>query len=136
MRVMVDTNVIISAILKEGSLPDLVLTEVCENHELILCDYIINESYDVAKRRFPMRIQVLDRLFAKLRYELVSAPRHGEIQMRDVKDQPILNAAIENNVDVLVTGDKHFLELDIEIPQICTPSEYRDMFIEKFNTSD
>ncbi len=44
MRVMVDTNVIISAILKEGSLPDLVLTEVCENHELILCDYIINEA--------------------------------------------------------------------------------------------
>ena len=45
MRVMVDTNVIISAILKEGSLPDRVLNEVCENYELILCDYIINESW-------------------------------------------------------------------------------------------
>lgn len=136
MKVMVDTNVIISAILKEGSLPDLVLTEVCETHELILCDYIINESYDVAQRRFPSRIQVLDRLFAKLRYELVPAPRVGEIVMRDVKDQPILNAAIENNIDILVTGDKHFLELDIEIPQICTPSAYRDMFIEKIYTPD
>ena len=78
-----------------------------------------------------MKIQVLDKLFAKLRYELVSAPRLGEIQMRDVKDQPILNAAIEYNVDVLVTGDKHFLELDIEIPQICTPSEFRDIYIKK-----
>ena len=84
MRVMVDTNIIISAILKEGSLPDMVLNEICENHELILCDYIISESYDVAKRRFPMKIQVLDKLFAKLRYELVPAPRFGEIQMRDV----------------------------------------------------
>jgi predicted nucleic acid-binding protein len=29
MRVMVDTNVIISAILKEESIPDVVLTDVC-----------------------------------------------------------------------------------------------------------
>lgn len=129
MRVMVDTNVIISAILKEGSLPDIVLNEVCENHDLILCDYLISECYDVAKRRFPMKIRVLDNLFAKLRYELVPAPRLGEIQMMDAKDQPILNAAVEYNIDVLVSGDKHFLKLDIRTPKICTPSEYRDLYI-------
>jgi len=39
MRVMVDTNVIISTFLMEGALPDIVLNDVCENHELILCDY-------------------------------------------------------------------------------------------------
>ena len=58
MRVMVDTNVIISAILKEESISDVVLTDVCENHELIICDYIILECYTVAKRRFPQQIQV------------------------------------------------------------------------------
>ncbi|MHB1336003.1 MAG: putative toxin-antitoxin system toxin component, PIN family [Candidatus Humimicrobiaceae bacterium] len=131
MRVMVDTNVIISSILKEGSLPDIVLNDVCENHELILCDYIISESYDIAKRHFPLKILVLDKLFAKLRYELVPAPKLCEIKVRDVKDQPILNAAIDNSVDILVTGDKHFLELDIEIPQIYTPAEYRNLYIEK-----
>ncbi len=129
MRIMVDTNVIISAILKESSLPDLVLNDVCENHELILCDYVLNESYDVAKRRFPAKIQVSDRLFSKLRYDLVPTPRLGETVMRDIKDQPILNAAIENNIDLLITGDKHFLELDIEMPQICTASEYKYMFM-------
>lgn len=128
---MIDTNVIISAILKKGSLPDIVLNEVCGNHDLILCDYIINESYDIARRRFPLKIIVLDKLFAKLRYELVPSPRLCEIKMRDVKDQPILNAAIDNCVDVLITGDKHFLELDIEIPQICTPAKYRNLYIEK-----
>jgi len=71
---------------------------------LILCDYIISESYDVAKRRFPNKIDVLDDLFAQLRYELVPAPRIGEIQIRDVKDQPILNAAITYDVDILITG--------------------------------
>ena len=127
---MVDTNVIISAILKEGSTPDIVLNDVCENHELILCDDIIRESYEVIKNRFPQKIQVLDQLFAKLRYELVPAPRLGKTVMRDKNDQPILNASIEYNVDVLISGDKHFLELEIETPQICTPAEYRDSYIE------
>jgi predicted nucleic acid-binding protein len=49
--------------------------------------------------------------------------------MRVMVDQPILNASIEYNVDVLITGDKHFLELGIKTPQICTPSEYRDLYI-------
>jgi len=29
-------------------------------------------------------------------------------QIRDVTDQPIVNAAIENNVDIILTGDKDF----------------------------
>jgi len=129
MRVMIDTNVIISAILKEGSLLDLVVNEVAERQELILCDYIIKECYEVALKRFPSKIKIIDRLFANLRYELVSAPRFGEIKMKDVKDQPILNAALEYNVDVLITGDKHFLNLDIEIPEICSPAEYKRKYI-------
>lgn len=131
MRIMIDTNVVISSLLKQGSVPDIVLNDVCENHDLILCDHIISESYDVAKRRFPQKIDVLDDLFAQLRYELVPAPRTGEIQIRDVKDQPILNAAIIYGVDILISGDKHFLELDLEIPQIITPSEYKKQYIDK-----
>lgn len=130
MRIMIDTNVIISAILKQGSVPDIVLNNVCENQELILCDHIISESYDVAQKRFPSKIEVLDNLFAKLRYELVPAPRIGEIHIRDIKDQPILNAAISYGVDILITGDKHFLELDLEIPQMITPSKYKEHYID------
>lgn len=130
MRIMIDTNVVISALLKQGSVPDIVLNDVCENHDLILCDLIVSESYDVAKRRFPNKIDVLDDLFAQMRYDLVPAPRTGKIQIRDVKDQPILNAAITYGVDMLITGDKHFLELDLEIPQIITPSEYKKQYID------
>jgi putative PIN family toxin of toxin-antitoxin system len=129
MRIMVDTNVIISAMLKEGSVPDLVLNYACENCDLILCDHIIDESYDVANRHFSKRLSVLDDIFAKLRYELVPAPRTGEIEMRDIKDQPILNAAITYDIDVLVTGDKHFLELEIERPEIMTPSKFLEQYV-------
>ena len=74
MKIMIDTNVIISSLLKQGSVPDIVLNYVCNNHNLILCDHIINECYTVAKRRFPTKIDVLNDLFAKMRYELVAAP--------------------------------------------------------------
>jgi|GEM_PF-2209640 len=74
MKIMIDTNVIISSLLKQGSLPDIVLNYVCNSHSLILCDHIINECYIVAKRRFPNMINVLDDLFAQMRYELVAAP--------------------------------------------------------------
>ena len=124
MKIMVDTNVIISAMLKKGSVPDLVLSYACESCDLVLCDHIVDECYDVARKRFPQRLSVLDNIFAKLRYELVPAPRTGEMKMRDIKDQPILNAAVTYDIDIIISGDKHFLELEIERPEILTPSEF------------
>lgn len=126
---MVDTNVVISDLLKQGSVPDIVLNDVCENHDLILCDQIISESYTIARRRFPNRVDVLESLFAKLRYELISAPSTSQIRINDIKDQPILNAAMTHNVDILITGDSHFLELDQDMIQIITPSEYKEKYI-------
>lgn len=130
MKIMVDTNVIISALLKPGSVPDIVLNYVCENHELVLCDQIIRESYIVAQRRFHDRAEVLQDLFSKLRYELVSEAKTNKIQITDTKDQPILNAAITHNIDVLVTGDRHFLELDPVVLQTMTPSEFKGKYID------
>jgi len=128
MRVMVDTNVILPAIIKRNSIPDLVLTYVCENHDLILCEYIIKECYDVAERRFSARLYVLDQLFSKLRYEIVTEPKLCEIEIRDKKDQPILNAALGNDVEILITGDKHFLELELNALKVCTPSAFIDIY--------
>ena len=129
MRVMADTNVIISSILNEGSVCDEILNDICENHELILCDYIINESYDVANRKFPNKIYVLDKLYAKLGYELIPAIRTGDIKINDIKDQPIINTAVEYDIDLLVSGDRHFLELNIEKPTILSPINYKNTYL-------
>jgi len=123
MRVMVDTNVIVSAVYNPKSKPATVLRHVCENQELVLCDYIIAECYDVIIRKFPQHIIVFDKLLASLGYELVAAPRKG-LEMPDPKDSPILNAAIIADVDVIISGDKHFLSLDIERPQVLSPANY------------
>jgi len=129
VRIMTDTNVIISAIIKENSICDEILNDICVNHELVLCDYIINESYNVAKRKFPYKIYTLDKLFAKLKYELVSVPRTGQVKIKDVKDQPILNAALKGGIDILISGDIHFLEIDIEYLEILSPADYRKKYL-------
>ena len=48
-------------------------------------------------------------LLAEMSYELIPAVDHAEKLIRDAKDQPILNAGIVSDVDVILTGDKDFL---------------------------
>ena len=47
-----------------------------------------------------------------------------ETQIRDVNDRPILRAAINAKADVLLTGDKDFLESGVKNPAIMTPTEF------------
>ena len=124
MRVMVDSNVIISAIYNPNSTPARAVRDVCENHELILCDHIVAECYDVVERKFPQHIPVLDKLLISLGYSLVVAPRGNGSVISDPKDAPILNSAILEGADIIISGDKHFLSLGLEHPKVMTPAQY------------
>ena len=55
---------------------------------------------------------------------LIPASGYAEKLMRDAKDQPILNAAIAAHVDIILTGDKDFLCLDIKRPKCMTASQF------------
>ena len=48
----------------------------------------------------------------------------SESQVRDADDRPISRAAIAAKADVLLTGDKDFLESGLENPTIMTPAEF------------
>ena len=48
----------------------------------------------------------------------------SESKIRNVMDRPILRAAINANVDIIITGDKDFLESGIENPKILTAAEF------------
>ena len=123
MRIMIDTNVIISAIYNPNSSPSRALRHACENHKLVLCDQIVTECRSVVLRKFPNHVVTLNQLLASLKFEYVIAPFYG-LAMTDPQDSPILNAAIMSNVDIIISGDKHFLSLDIEHPVVLSPSEF------------
>jgi predicted nucleic acid-binding protein len=78
-------------------------------------------------------MDALDRFLyiALLTLELVSVPTEEEkleSQIRDLNDRTILRAAISAKVDVLLTGDKDFLESGIKTPMILTPSDFLKLF--------
>ena len=124
MRVMADTNIIISALLFPASLPARVLLHIADHHDLVLCDHIVAELRDVVARKRPDLLGALDALLAQLPYDLAVAPQKPDTRIQDPKDQPILNAAVMAGVDIIVTGDKHFLQCNLERPQAMSPADF------------
>ena len=62
MKVMADTNVIISALLFPASLPAEVLLHIADNHDLVLCDHIVTAVRDVISLKRPDLLGDVDHL--------------------------------------------------------------------------
>ena len=124
MRILVDTNILFSALLFPHSKPAQVLLYAVDHHEIVLCDRNITELRDILKRKAPKYLPDAEVLIAELPYELIPAVDHAEKLIRDAKDQPILNAAIVADVDAILTGDRDFLSLEMEHPRCLTAAQF------------
>lgn len=130
MRVMLDTNALLSTAIFKGKALTFLLNSICESteHQLVLCSYCIDECYEVTERKKPALIPALDRFFEALPFEMVHTPQtlpeHNLFTIRDADDEKVLYSAIAANVDVLVTGDKDFADVTIEKPEILTPQAF------------
>ena len=124
MRILVDTNVLFSALLFPRSRPAQALLHVAAAHEVVLCDRNIYELRDILERKAPRYLPDAEVFLAELSYELIPAVDHAEKLMRDAKDQPILDAAMLYGVDIILTGDKDFLCLDLEQPRCMTVAAF------------
>ena len=129
MRIMTDTNILFSALLFPESKPAKALFYITEQQNLVLCDYIISELKSIVMRKRPDLLADVDELLAKMPYELITAPRQPGKLISDPKDHPILNAAIIADVDIIISGDRHFLELKMEHPKTMTVAEFLDEVI-------
>jgi putative PIN family toxin of toxin-antitoxin system len=124
MKILADTNILISALLWPNSKPAAALLHAARYHELVLCDRNIFELRDVLGRKASQALADVDVFLAELAYELVPVPEYPQKLISDPKDQPILNAAIIAGVDIIISGDKHFLNLDMERPRTMTAAQY------------
>ena len=124
MRVLIDTNILISALLFPSSVPARALLRAVSEDELVLCDQNIAELREVLRRKAPARPPAAEALLAELSYELIPAVVNTQKTIRDEKDQPILNAAVLYEVDAVVTGDKDFLSLGLARPRCLTAAQY------------
>ena len=126
MRVLIDTNILISAALSSKGTPyqAFIKAVTYPNHGMV-CEQNIDELRRIFNRKFPQKIHALETFLslALMTLELVPTPveEHvSESKVRDVNDRPILRAAIHAKADILLTGDKDFLESGLATPQILT----------------
>ena len=124
MKIMADTNILFSALLFPESRPAKALIKIVEQHDLVLCDYIISELRNVVSRKRPDLLAGIDILFANLPFTLISTKHESDMLISDPKDHPILSAAILSNTDIIISGDKHFLNLKLKRPKTMSAVEF------------
>lgn len=132
MRIMLDTNVLISMLFFPSAQFKRTLDYITRNHKLILSSFVIDELFAVTARKFPTKKYAIDSFLSNLSYELVYTPCHMQgnlFEIRDKNDYPVLYTAIVENIDIFITGDKDFLDIDIEMPEIMTPADFIEKFI-------
>ncbi len=133
MRIMLDTNVIISILIFKSKNLKYMLEFITDNHKLVLSSYVLEELREVIKRKFNNKIDDLEKFLYNIPFEIYHTPNitmnNNSINIRDIKDLPVLYSSILSNVDVLITGDKDFENIDIDKPEILTPNE----FLEKYD---
>ena len=129
MRVLIDTNILISSIIGHGTPFQSYIKAVSYPNRGVICTQNIDELRRIFNRKFPKKIDAMEKFLtlAMQSLELVQIPDEEvaqEEKVRDVNDRPIIRAAVAAKVDVVLTGDKDFLESGIMQPKIMTAAEF------------
>jgi putative PIN family toxin of toxin-antitoxin system len=133
MKVFIDSNVLLSAARDPNGKPFYAFWKaVTFPNTGMVCDQNIDEMRRIFNRKFPHQIPLLEHFLAEALPFLTVASTPAdeyddEEKIRDVSDRPILRAAIAAGADILITGDKDFLESGVTIPKIMKVAEFLDM---------
>lgn len=126
MKVMLDTNILISAfIFKSKKMNDLIY-KLSKDHEIVICSYTVQELKELIDVKFKVNPKYLDEFLKDFPFNLVYSPTNVEDRLFDIRDKDdsiILHTAIIEDVDVFITGDKDFDDVDIDKPEIMNASE-------------
>lgn len=133
MKVFIDTNVLISAMLYKNGAASLAYEKMVKEYECYISNNTISELRNVFNKKFKDKINMLE-VFIMMTLKTIKLIEDVNISyplektIRDPKDVYIYRNAKYLNCDMIVSGDKDFLEntqLDIEIKSI---SEVLKMF--------
>lgn len=112
MKILFDTNVLISAFMTGGTCYD-VIDDSIEEHEPYYTDFVLDEFRRVFKNNFKYPDSVIGKFtsFISRRFTKGDTSDTPEKVSRDESDNQLLADALLNKIDVIITGDKDLLEL-------------------------
>ena len=128
MKVVVDTNVLVSAFLKPRSNPAHILRLVLQGDmQIIINEHILAEYFEVLKRpRFDLAPDYIRTVLHIIRLKGIIAPALAQsFRLPDMGDEPFLEAALSGKADALITGNKkHFPKSLCKGQKVLTPKEF------------
>jgi len=136
LRVVLDTNVLVSALLWKGIPHDLLLKAFDREFQIIISEDIIHELVAVLKlEKFGLEngeVEDLLRMLSNLA-EAVKVSFSSGIKLKHEGDQNVADCAVSGSADFIVTGDKELLALgSVKNIKIMTPKEFKKS-IENFS---
>ena len=120
LKVVLDTNICVSGLLVKAGLPAQVLDTWRERqYVLITSPGIIAEiratlAYPRIRRKYAVTDEDVEQLVALLEQDALVVPGHADVAGSipdDTVDEMVLACAIEAKADVIVSGDRHLLDL-------------------------
>ena len=138
LKILFDSNVLISAMFSKNSTPARAIDLAIELGAFTICEQnfekvsrFIREN---SNRKFANASRVL-RLILTMAKNIPTPTDEidQELLIRDETDRPILRAAVSANVDIIISGDKDFLEAGIDKPKILTARDFIDQFTDENN---
>ena len=131
MRVVLDTNILVSGLMHPASTPGRIIAawseaqfDVVSSHEQ-LTEIGRVLAYPKIRRILKWDDQRIEQFIKQLyiRVEVAEPESTGVEALRDPDDAPILGALVTAEADLLVTGDRDLLALSDRYP-IETPAEF------------
>jgi len=118
VRVLLDTNVLVSAVATRGLCAD-VFRAVLAVHELVTCAKVLQEVRRILRIKFGVPEQLIAEYLELIGQEAIMAESEdlSDLPIQDKDDVEIVAAAISARAEVLVTGD-HELQSPKNIGQL------------------
>ena len=112
MKIVLDTNVILSAFLTEG-ITHKVFYDCIITHDIYISEFIVNELKSVLHRKFEVKDEDIKEFiyFLESSFHITIPSNELPKICRDETDNNILQLAYFVKADVIISGDKDLLTL-------------------------
>jgi putative PIN family toxin of toxin-antitoxin system len=128
VRVVADTNVLISALLFGGVSDQVFLAGLRGEIQLITSDPLLKELERVLKNKSKLDVHFVREVIDEVRNvaEVVEVSSHIDVISHPDEDNRVLECAVDGRADFIVTGDtRHILPLkEYRGIKILSPSEF------------
>lgn len=131
LKVILDTNIVVSGVLKPNSLPDLCLRlGLNKEVQLVFSEEVFAEYSAVLNRpRFNLSSQLIQKTLAELKLvSQVIEPKERLALASDPKDNQFLEVALAAKADFLITGNRRHFPAFCSFVEIVTPAEFINLF--------